>query len=458
MTHSRVETKIFACILLSALFQPHASFSQAQGTDASPSLSAAENAKLIQESIIPNSYIVVISSAAPIHSARQPEADTKRVIKLLHKKYKFKVTASYAYAIKGFAAKMDAATAERMSRDSLIAMLEPDRVTQLHTQTLPTGVDRIGGVGSSTITGNGSGSTSGVDIFILDTGIDVAHPDLNVKGGKNFVLSGAVGIPAWQDQNGHGTHVAGIAAALDNASEVVGVAPGANLYAARVFGANGSGSVQDMLAGVDWVTSVWLKRQRYCPVKEITDIPSGKIAAQPKIIERCIPIVANISGGSYVGTLTYSALDLAVKNSVQAGVFYSISAGNGVSGTTLSAKWFSPAHVTEAVTVGSYDPLTNIFSTFSNWGYMVDVLAPGASILSTTLGGGTISLSGTSMSAPHVAGTAALYLSKHGFKPPQMTWSALQQSALTPKSGYPNPNISGTVFSTTNTSIYSGNF
>lgn len=417
--------------------------------------------ELAQKAIIPNRYIVVLSSAAPSLNERNPLRMVNQKIALLKKKYKFQVKAVYEYAIKGFAATMAATVAERMAKDSMVEMIDSDRVLMLNAQTLPAGVNRIGGAGSSTATGNGVDAVAGVDIFILDTGIDTAHADLNVVGGKNFVTTGPVGTPAWADQHGHGTHVAGIAAAKDNGSDVVGAAPGANLYAVRIADANGSGTMSDVTSGVNWVTSVWLKRRPHCPVKEANNPPNnGRLVAN-----LCRPMVANMSVNFVVNPTPYSALDLAVKNSVLSGVFYSIAAGNAVSGVVLSAKYFSPAHTAEAVTVGSYDPLTNIFSSFSAWGWLVDILAPGEGILSTQKGGGTTTMSGTSMSAPHVAGTAALFLSKHGWgangypASSNEILAAMKSAAAAPKTAYPNPSITGAPFTGTPTiSVYEANF
>ena len=125
----------------------------------------------------------------------------------------------YGASIKGYSATMSAAAVRALRTDPQVAAVVPDREVHLAAQTLPTGINRVDGERSSTASGNGSGSVS-ADIAILDTGIDTSHPDLNVVGGVACNGSG------YKDGNGHGTHVAGIAAARDNGTGVVGVAPG----------------------------------------------------------------------------------------------------------------------------------------------------------------------------------------------------------------------------------------
>ena len=124
----------------------------------------------------------------------------------------------------------------------------PDRAVEATAQSVPTGIRRIDGPLSGTISGNGAGAVN-VDIAILDTGIDVDHPDLNVVGGVNCSTGSS-----YDDQNGHGTHVAGTAAAKDNGIGVVGVAPGARLWAVRVLDNTGNGTWSSVICGIDWVT------------------------------------------------------------------------------------------------------------------------------------------------------------------------------------------------------------
>ena len=157
----------------------------------------------------------------------------------------------YRHAIHGYAATMTPAAAARVAADPRVALVSPDGEVSIDAQTLPTGINRIDGELSSTVSGNGSGSVN-VDVAVIDTGVDTTHPDLNVVGGVNC----SKGNPrAWNDGNGHGTHVAGTIAAKDDGNGVVGVAPGARIWAVRVLNNSGSGSWSDIICGIDWVTA-----------------------------------------------------------------------------------------------------------------------------------------------------------------------------------------------------------
>jgi subtilisin family serine protease len=134
-----------------------------------------------------------------------------------------------------------------LSNDPNVEFVAQDRVVKAPAQTLPTGIDRVEADQSSTKAGDHSGAVDG-DIAILDTGI-YNHPDLRISGGHNCVGKNK---KAYSDGNGHGTHVAGTAAAKDNGSGVVGVAPGARLWAVKVLNSNGSGSFSSVICGIDW--------------------------------------------------------------------------------------------------------------------------------------------------------------------------------------------------------------
>jgi subtilisin len=124
-----------------------------------------------------------------------------------------------------------------------------DRPVHTSGQVLPTGMDRVDAERSSTRSGDGKGAVD-VDVAVLDTGIDTDHPDLNVAGGIN-----CVGGSSFDDDHLHGTHVAGTVGAKDNHVGVAGVAPGARLWAVKVVDETGSGTVESVICGVDWVTA-----------------------------------------------------------------------------------------------------------------------------------------------------------------------------------------------------------
>lgn len=323
---------------------------------------------------VPDSYIVVFKDE--VRDVPAAASDVART-------YGARVGYVYQYALKGFSATVSSGRLTALQNDPRVAYVDPDYIAYTFTQTLPWGIDRIDADISSTKAGDGSGSVTGVQVYILDTGIQLDHPDLNVAGWVDFTGKGTA-----DDGNGHGTHVAGSAGAIDNTSYVVGVAPGVALYAVKVLGDDGSGSFSQVIAGVDYVT-------------------------QEKQNNSSIPMVANMSLGARTGT-SYNSLDNAVVNSIKVGVVYSIAAGND----GADAKNYSPAHVVEAITVGAYD-INNNLASWSNWGSVLDLQAPGVSILSTWIGSSTKTISGTSMAAPHVAGTAALLLSNNASMTPQ---------------------------------------
>jgi subtilisin family serine protease len=285
----------------------------------------------------------------------------------------FRADHVYSAGLRGFAARLTARQIDALENEPMVAYVEADGTMTTNAQTLPWGINRIDAdISSTSLAGNGSGAVTKVNAYIIDTGIDTAHTDLFVVKHVNFA-----GGPN-KDCHGHGTHVAGTVAAKDNTSDVVGVAPGAPLTGVKVLGCGGSGTTSGVIKGVDWVTANATK-----------------------------PAIANMSLGGGAST----SLDTAVKNSADSGVFYSIAAGN----SGANACNYSPARAgthNGVMTTGATDTTDNDPS-WSNYGPCVDVWAPGVSILSTKKGGGTTTMSGTSMAAPHVGGTGALYLSSN---------------------------------------------
>jgi subtilisin len=281
-------------------------------------------------------------------------------------------------------------------------------------QTLPTGINRIDGELSSTVSGNGSGSVS-VDVAVIDTGIDLDHPDLNVVGGRNCSTG-----RSFDDGNGHGSHVAGTIAAKDDTQGVVGVVPGARLYAVRVLNNAGSGSWSSVICGVDWVTA-------NASTIEVANMSLGGTGSDP----------------SATGCNTGDALHDAICKSVAAGVTYAVAAGN----ESDDARNHVPAAYDEVITVSALadfdgqpgglgsptcrSDVDDTFANFSNFGADIDLIAPGVCILSTWKGGGYNTISGTSMASPHVAGAAALYKASNPGASPAQVKAALQNAGNT---------------------------
>ncbi|MGH3665916.1 MAG: S8 family peptidase [Egibacteraceae bacterium] len=357
-------------------------------------LPAGASAAPPTDDVIPGAYIVAVRHGNPAAVAADHRARHGAAIEHV-----------YRYALRGYAARMSAGPAARVAADPRVASVTPDRRVSIAAQSVPTGIRRIDADLSSTRSGDGTGSVD-VDVAIIDTGIDVDHPDLKVVGGVNCSTG-----RSFDDGNGHGTHVAGTAAAKDDSQGVVGVSPGARLYAVRVLNNRGSGSFSSIICGVDWVT------------------------ARANTVE-----VANMSlGGSAAeGSCTDGGLHEAICKSVQAGVTYAVAAGN----ESDDAANHVPASYDEVITVSALADFDgepgglgaptcrsdedDTFANFSNYGADIDLIAPGVCINSTWKGGGYKTISGTSMASPHVAGAAALYLSQHPSASPSQVKTALQ--------------------------------
>lgn len=307
---------------------------------------------------------------------------------------------SYHISFNGFAGPLTGAERSALASDPNVAFVEPD----LQFTTLPGnghgggGGGNHGGGGDSTpppqATGWGitriqadlnagadgeSGTNdrgAGVVVAVIDTGIDLTHPDLagNVvipTENTNFVKSGN---PP-NDDNGHGTHVSGIICAVDNTIGYVGVAPEAHVLPVKVLDRRGNGWMSDVIDGVDWV---------------------GAHASEYGIE------VANMSLGARGSS---SALATAISTASDAGVTFVVAAGNSAD----DAQYYIPASYDDVITVSALDQNDN-FAYFSNYGQDVDLIAPGVNIPSLYKNGGYKTLSGTSMASPHVAGAAALWL------------------------------------------------
>jgi len=234
--------------------------------------------------------------------------------------------------------------------------------TPIATQNLPWGIDRIDADLAWT-----TSSGSGIKVAIIDTGIDTGHPDLtaNIKGGVNTIKSWV----GYNDDNGHGTHVAGIVAALNNDYGVVGVGPQIDLYAVKALDRRGSGYLSDVIEGLDWA------------------------------IQNNMQVV-NMSLGTTSDIQSFSE---AVQRVNSAGIVQVAAAGNDGKAVNY------PAAYPEVIAVSATDQ-TDTIASWSSRGAEIDLAAPGVSIYSTYKNSAYKTLSGTSMASPHVAGAAALVL------------------------------------------------
>src|SRR5947208_793170 len=301
------------------------------------------------------SYIVV----------RKDAAGPAAVANIHSNKYGAKIDAVWGHALHGYAAVIPNDRVAELRADANVRYVVADGEARISAQTLPWGVDKIDADLSSTRAGDGTGTISNVNVYVIDTGVDTTHPDLNVV---SFVQFG--GGPK-RDCNGHGSHVAGTIAAKDDNQGVVGVAPGAPIYAVKVLGCGGSGSWNNVISGIDWVTQNHRSNA-----------------------------VANMSlGGS-----ANQAVDDAVRNSAASGVFYALAAGNSGADACNQSPARAGAGTNNGIaTVAAVDS-NDAEASWSNYGSCVDIWAPGVSIYSTYKDGGYATLSGTSMASPHVDG------------------------------------------------------
>ncbi|MEW5844845.1 MAG: S8 family serine peptidase [Bacteroidota bacterium] len=346
-----------------------------------PNVSEVQDEVIVKNGdIIPGKFIVVFKSEAYKATISLPFEESQIKAQLYATAFlkDFGIPAKqidqvYGSAISGFSAELTELQVNALLKDKRVAYVEPDRWIVLDYkveqtsdaakgQTIPWGITRIGGAVNYT------GSNVA---WIIDTGIDLDHPDLNVNVAKSKNFVSKTRTP--DDDNGHGSHVAGTVAAKNNDIGVIGVAAGAPVVAVKVLDRKGSGAYSTIISGVNYVASAGVAGD-----------------------------VANMS----LGGPTYQALDDAVLAASNKGIKFCLAAGN----ESADANNSSPARVngTNIYTISAMDNADK-FATFSNYGNPpIDYCAPGVSIYSTYKSGNYATLSGTSMASPHACGVVLL--------------------------------------------------
>jgi subtilisin family serine protease len=324
---------------------------------------------------------------------------------------------------------------EELKANPAVEAVFNDALVSIDQQVLPKDQDRVDADLSSTKSGDGDGTVD-ADIAILDTGVQFDHPDLNVFQCVSFVNNPTANTPlnTCSDGNGHGTHVAGTAAALDNNIGIVGKAPGARIWALKVLGDNGKGSFSDILEGLNFVIS-------HSNEIDVVNMSLGGQGTAPPV-EKTITDLVNKNGVVVVVSAGNSNLDASGFTPARTPAAITVSAitdsdgkcgGNGSAISLKGVKTHQPA------TVSNPD---DFIASYSNFGSVVDIAAPGTNVLSTL----PLSISptglgiksGTSMAAPNVAGAVALFKAQNPTATPAQVEAFLKSSGTKgPLSGNP---------------------
>jgi aqualysin 1 len=353
------------------------------------SASHAVSARLIHHlGALQGRYIVVLRSDA---------RDARPTSMSLAARFGGHVRRVFGAALDGYAATMTAPQAERLSHDPRVAYVEEDTAVRVDATQSPAAwnLDRLDQQslpldGSYTYGSDGAGVTA----YVIDTGVRASHVEFGGRASTGVdVVDGGLA----DDCNGHGTHVAGTIG-----GSTFGVAKAVDIVAVRVLDCQGTGTISDVIAGIDWISQ---------------DHQAG------------VPAVANMS----LGGPSSRSLDAAVAGSIADGIVYAVAAGNGDgSGGPVDACTTSPGGTPAAITVSATDA-NDVRPSWANIGACVDLFAPGVSVMSawSSSDGATKTISGTSMATPHVAGVAATYLSSHASAMPAEVAAAIVDGATT---------------------------
>jgi subtilisin family serine protease len=351
--------------------------------------------------VIEGRYIVVFEDS--VNDVRAATEERERGVG-------FKSRKRFEHAVKGFSAQLNHGQVRALENDPKVDFVSQDRRVEASGNvglapgepTPPTGVRRILSATTTTVR-----EASGVNVAVIDTGIQLSHPDLVAANGVNCITPGTLA----DDDNGHGTHVAGSIAAKNNGAGVTGVAPDTKAYAVKVLAGDGGGSWESVMCGIDWVTANAATQNI-----EVANMSLSGFG-QPLGSETC--------------STTTDALRKAVCNSTATGVTHVVAAGNSGWDFDYPSLPDVPAAYPEALTVSALSDsdgksggtggapscrsgeLDEYPATFSNYaltsvGKAHTIAAPGVCITSTWPGSSYGTISGTSMASPHMAGVAAL--------------------------------------------------
>lgn len=365
--------------------------------------SIPSNVQPIQGTINHGSYIVKVLDTA----------DKEVVIDNLQRRLNTLFTLVHDYDsefFNAFSAIVDPSALNTVASNPNIEYISEDGIlrTSATQATAPWGLQRISHQGSLPRNSNPNNlvytydysphAGQDVNVYIVDTGININH--VNFAGRASFGYSA---VDTTEDGNGHGTHCAGTAV-----GSLYGVARSARAIAVKVLDDDGAGSTSDIIAGINWV----VRQYRQTGVAAVMSMSFGGPVNVP--------------------------LDQAVNAAVKTGVHAVVAAGNNA----RDASTTSPAHVPSAITVGA-TTIADAMASFSNYGPLVDIFAPGQNVISSWIGSKTATknISGTSMATPHVAGVLAALISQHGNLPPAQLRTLLLSMADHTKSGLPVPQL-----------------
>ena len=382
------------------------------------------------------------AGSSPTTSRREVDGvRVRRHVTELQARIRLRPANVYASSLGGFSADLTVGQVRALQRDPAVAAVVADERFQLDegsaaepreagavrtvahpSSSVPAGIRRVGATHNVLARVDGRDNRVNADVAIIDTGIERNHPDLNVVGGYN--CTGPTRTK-WDDVDGHGTHVAGIVGALDNNVGVVGVAPGARLWSVKVLGPHGSGRMSWLLCGIDWVTAQRDRANRSKPLFEVANMSiSFGMGRRAECGDERDPVHE------------------AICRSVKRGIVYVVAAGN----ESHNARLNRPAAYDEVITVSAladYDgrggglgrssscpywsgDRDDAFTSFSNFGADIDMIAPGRCVLSTFTRKRYAWMSGTSMASPHVAGAVAVYRAMYPRATPSQVRMALK--------------------------------